>query len=50
MAPMNTNYANPDGSVSGGTQTTSSKGPRAAWGILIIAPGYVDRRAKKTCR
>lgn len=47
MAPMNNNYANPDGSISAQYADYFVERARGGVGLIIIAPGYVDRRAKK---
>ena len=47
MAPMNTNYANPDGSISKRFADYFIERAKGGVGLIIISPGYVDRRAKK---
>lgn len=47
MAPMNTNYANPDGSISKKHADYFIERAKGGVGLIIIAPGYIDRKAKK---
>ena len=47
MAPMNTNYANADGSISKRFADYFIERAKGGVGLIIISPGYVDRRAKK---
>lgn len=47
MAPMNTNYANPDGSINSKYANYFIERAKGGVGLIIVAPGYIDRRAKK---
>lgn len=47
MAPMNTNYANPDGSISKRFADYFVERAKGGVGMIIISPGYIDRRSKK---
>lgn len=47
MAPMNTNYANPDGSINKKYSDYFIERAKGGVGLIIIAPGYIDRKAKK---
>ncbi|THE09917.1 FAD-dependent oxidoreductase [Bacillus timonensis] len=47
MAPMNNNFANQDGSVSSRYANYFIERAKGGVGMIIIAPGYVDRRARK---
>lgn len=50
MAPMNTNYANTDGSISKRFADYFVERAKGGVGLIIISPGYVDRRSKKRAR
>lgn len=47
MAPMNTNYANKDGSISKRFADYFVERAKGGVGLIIISPGYIDRRSKK---
>lgn len=47
MAPMNTNYANTDGSISKRFADYFVERAKGGVGLIIISPGYIDRRSKK---
>lgn len=47
MAPMNTNYANSDGSISKQFADYYVERAKGGTALLIVSPGYVDRRARK---
>lgn len=47
MAPMNTNYANQDGSISKRFADYFVERAKGGVGLIIISPGYIDRRSKK---
>lgn len=47
MAPMNTNYARSDGFISEQYANYFIERAKGGTGLIVIAPGYVDPRAKK---